>query len=105
MFRFIKIRPIEVLLLLLLLILKIIIKMVKNLVIKNFKLVSAMQLFCGFFFCLQDCKSCTILDGYYVESIACFLIGIVWLKHWSSKVRRLQELLPADWTTNKPANS
>lgn len=57
-----------------------------------------------------DIKSCTpavdpskhetcsvIFDGYYVESIICFVIGCLWLMWGKSKVLRLQKLPPSSW--------
>lgn len=51
---------------------------------------------------ISDCSeepktACTLLDGYYVESVACFVIGVVWLKLRGRKLRELQELGPEHW--------
>lgn len=48
--------------------------------------------------CLEPPKACTIFDGYYIESIACFFIGLVWLKLRARKLRQLQDLTPEHWT-------
>lgn len=52
--------------------------------------------------CLQLCASeggacVTTLDGYYVESVVCVLIGLVWWVWLGKKMRRLQEESPAAW--------
>lgn len=57
--------------------------------------------------CLQLCASeggacVTTLDGYYVESVVCVLIGLAWWVWLGKKMRRLQEESPAAWKC--PAN-
>lgn len=52
--------------------------------------------------CLQVCVSkggacVTTLDGYYVESVVCVVIGLVWWVWLGKKMRRLQEESPAAW--------
>lgn len=39
----------------------------------------------------------TSIDGYYVESVACFLIGCLWLMWRSWKVKKLQRLSASNW--------
>ena len=39
----------------------------------------------------------TDIDGYYVELIACLIIGFTWLCLRSEKVRKLQDLKEEDW--------
>jgi len=55
--------------------------------------------------CLQSCisplKTCTIHDGYYTESLVCFVIGFIWLYLRSSKVRRLQDLPSLSWAVSR----
>lgn len=52
--------------------------------------------------CQADGKSCiTHIDGYYVESIVCFIIGFLWLGWKSKTVRELQSLRKDEWTIKK----
>ena len=39
----------------------------------------------------------TVVDGYYVESIVCVVIGIVWLRWKGQKTRSLQDLPESAW--------
>lgn len=41
------------------------------------------------------------IDGYYVETLICILIGFVWLKWGRSKVNRLSSLPPSAWRVVK----
>ncbi|CAL9684831.1 unnamed protein product [Knipowitschia caucasica] len=48
--------------------------------------------------CVQGGGTClTIMDGYYVESAVCVVIGIIWWLSLGKKMRRLQEKSPAAW--------
>ena len=40
----------------------------------------------------------TVLDGYYIESLVCVVIGILWLRTQSRRVKQLQELPQSAWT-------
>ncbi len=56
-----------------------------------------------FMICLQVCedaghKCVTHIDGYYVESVICFIIGLIWLGWKSKKVKQLQETPAREWT-------
>lgn len=52
--------------------------------------------------CQVDGKSCiTHIDGYYIESVVCFLIGFLWLGWKSNTVRELQSLRKDEWTIKK----
>lgn len=53
--------------------------------------------------CASEGGACvTTLDGYYVESVVCVLIGLTWWVWLGKKMRRLQEESPAAWRC--PAN-
>lgn len=53
--------------------------------------------------CASEGGACvTTLDGYYVESVVCVLIGLTWWVWLGKKMRRLQEESPASWRC--PAN-
>jgi len=41
--------------------------------------------------------SCPVIDGYYVESVVCVLLGFLWLKLNRSRVQRLQNLDLEAW--------
>ncbi|XP_029963858.1 acetyl-coenzyme A transporter 1 [Salarias fasciatus] len=48
--------------------------------------------------CAKEGGSCvTTLDGYYVESVVCVVIGLAWWVWLGKKMRRLQEQSPAAW--------
>ncbi|KAM8905505.1 acetyl-coenzyme A transporter 1 [Spinachia spinachia] len=48
--------------------------------------------------CAREGGVCvTTLDGYYVESVLCVVIGLVWWVWFGKKMRRLQEQAPAAW--------
>ncbi|XP_037533985.1 acetyl-coenzyme A transporter 1 [Nematolebias whitei] len=48
--------------------------------------------------CVKEGGVCvTTLDGYYVESVVCVVIGLVWWLWLGKKMRRLQEQSPAAW--------
>ncbi|XP_034404695.1 acetyl-coenzyme A transporter 1 [Cyclopterus lumpus] len=48
--------------------------------------------------CVKEGGACvTTLDGYYVESVVCVVIGLVWWVWFGKKMRRLQEQKPAAW--------
>ncbi|KAJ0022243.1 hypothetical protein NQD34_009733 [Periophthalmus magnuspinnatus] len=48
--------------------------------------------------CAQDGGVCiTTLDGYYVESVVCVVIGIIWWMWLGKKMRQLQDESPAAW--------
>lgn len=48
--------------------------------------------------CVKEGGACvTTLDGYYVESMVCVVIGLVWWVWFGKKMRRLQEQNPAAW--------
>lgn len=48
--------------------------------------------------CVREGGACvTTLDGYYVESVVCVVIGLVWWVWLGKKMRRLQEQSPAAW--------
>ena len=53
-------------------------------------------------FTFQDCTDaggvCRILiDGYYVESIICVVLGILWLRWKGQQTRSLQDLPESVW--------
>ncbi|ESO06889.1 hypothetical protein HELRODRAFT_77129 [Helobdella robusta] len=53
--------------------------------------------------CVPPCKvSCVYLDGYYIESVVCCIIGFLWLLVMSKRARRLQNLRSNDWVICKP---
>ena len=39
----------------------------------------------------------TTLDGFYVESVVCVLIGLAWWVVLGNKLKRLQDQSPAAW--------
>lgn len=50
----------------------------------------------------KDCTNAggvcqTVVDGYYVESVVCVVIGIVWLRWKGQKTRSLQDLPESAW--------
>ncbi|XP_028320186.1 acetyl-coenzyme A transporter 1 [Gouania willdenowi] len=48
--------------------------------------------------CTREGGVCTTtLDGYYVESVVCVVIGLIWWLWLGKKMRRLQEESPAAW--------
>lgn len=48
--------------------------------------------------CVKEGGTCvTTLDGYYVESVVCVVIGLAWWVWLGKKMRRLQEQSPAAW--------
>lgn len=48
--------------------------------------------------CVKEGGACvTTLDGYYVESVVCVVIGLAWWVWLGKKMRRLQEQSPAAW--------
>ncbi|KAF7663129.1 hypothetical protein LDENG_00217960 [Lucifuga dentata] len=48
--------------------------------------------------CVREGGVCvTTLDGYYVESVVCVVIGLAWWVWLGKKMRRLQEQSPAAW--------
>ncbi|XP_053278464.1 acetyl-coenzyme A transporter 1 [Pleuronectes platessa] len=48
--------------------------------------------------CVKEGGACvTTLDGYYVESVVCVVIGLAWWVWLGKKMRRLQEESPAAW--------
>ncbi|KAI5097936.1 acetyl-coenzyme A transporter 1 [Silurus meridionalis] len=48
--------------------------------------------------CVKEGGVCvTALDGYYVESLVCVLIGLAWWVFFGKKMKRLQEESPEAW--------
>ncbi|XP_049581436.1 acetyl-coenzyme A transporter 1 [Syngnathus scovelli] len=48
--------------------------------------------------CVKEGGTCvTTLDGYYVESVVCMLIGFAWWVWLGPKLKRLQDHSPAAW--------
>ncbi|XP_026087080.1 acetyl-coenzyme A transporter 1-like [Carassius auratus] len=48
--------------------------------------------------CVREGGTCvTTLDGYYVESLVCVLIGLCWWMFFGKRMKRLQEESPAAW--------
>ncbi|KAM9813079.1 acetyl-coenzyme A transporter 1 [Syngnathus typhle] len=48
--------------------------------------------------CVKEGGACvTTLDGYYVESVVCMLIGFAWWVWLGPKLKRLQDHSPAAW--------
>ncbi|XP_061923280.1 acetyl-coenzyme A transporter 1 isoform X1 [Entelurus aequoreus] len=48
--------------------------------------------------CVKEGGACvTTLDGYYVESVACVLMGVAWWVWLGKKMRKLQDQSPAAW--------
>lgn len=48
--------------------------------------------------CIKEGGHCvTTLDGYYVESVVCVVIGLTWWLWLGKKMRRLQEQSPSAW--------
>ncbi|KAG9273376.1 acetyl-coenzyme A transporter 1 [Astyanax mexicanus] len=48
--------------------------------------------------CVKEGGMCvTALDGYYVESLVCVVIGLCWWIFFGKKMKRLQEESPAAW--------
>uniref|UniRef100_A0A3Q4G2A5 Solute carrier family 33 member 1 n=1 Tax=Neolamprologus brichardi TaxID=32507 RepID=A0A3Q4G2A5_NEOBR len=48
--------------------------------------------------CVKEGGVCvTTLDGYYVESVVCVVMGLAWWVWLGKKMRRLQEQSPAAW--------
>ncbi|TDH15041.1 hypothetical protein EPR50_G00027330 [Perca flavescens] len=48
--------------------------------------------------CVKEGGVCvTALDGYYVESVVCVVIGLAWWVWLGKKMRRLQDQSPAAW--------
>nr|XP_057935729.1 acetyl-coenzyme A transporter 1 [Doryrhamphus excisus]XP_057935730.1 acetyl-coenzyme A transporter 1 [Doryrhamphus excisus] len=53
--------------------------------------------------CIKEGGACTTtLDGYYVESLVCVVIGLAWWVWLGKKMRRLQEQSPAAWRCRVP---
>lgn len=51
--------------------------------------------------CTKEGGACvTTLDGYYVESVVCVVIGLAWWVWLGKKMRRLQDQSPAAWRCN-----
>ncbi|KFM71244.1 Acetyl-coenzyme A transporter 1, partial [Stegodyphus mimosarum] len=42
-------------------------------------------------------KCITVIDGYYIETVICFIIGLLWLRWGRSIIRRLQHLPLSAW--------
>ena len=42
-------------------------------------------------------------DGFYIESILCIVIGLLWMKIIFPKLHHLQSLKPEDWAVPKQA--
>lgn len=52
--------------------------------------------------CLQDGGACiTDVDGYYIESILCFVLGIIWFFWQRNNLKALQNLHSNSWKCNK----
>lgn len=49
-------------------------------------------------------QTCILLDGYYIESAICCVIGFLWLVCLSKKMRRLQHLDQHHWSIYGPAD-
>ncbi|KAI2653678.1 Acetyl-coenzyme A transporter 1 [Labeo rohita] len=48
--------------------------------------------------CVREGGTCvTTLDGYYVESVVCVLIGLCWWIFFGKRIKRLQEESPSAW--------
>ncbi|XP_066997962.2 acetyl-coenzyme A transporter 1 isoform X2 [Anabrus simplex] len=47
--------------------------------------------------CAARALGCVGVDGYYVETVVCFLIGIVWLLWAKKKIRDLQNRRAREW--------
>lgn len=48
--------------------------------------------------CVKEGGACvTTLDGYYVESLVCVVIGLTWWLWLGKKMKQLQERSPAAW--------
>lgn len=48
--------------------------------------------------CVKEGGACvTTLDGYYVESVVCVLIGFAWWVWFGPKMKKLQTHSPAAW--------
>ncbi|XP_076138087.1 acetyl-coenzyme A transporter 1 [Alosa pseudoharengus] len=48
--------------------------------------------------CVKEGGTCvTVLDGYYVESVVCVVIGLTWWLLLGKRLRRLQEESPQAW--------
>uniref|UniRef100_A0A3Q3QIL4 Acetyl-coenzyme A transporter 1 n=1 Tax=Monopterus albus TaxID=43700 RepID=A0A3Q3QIL4_MONAL len=48
--------------------------------------------------CVKEGGACVVtLDGYYVESVVCVVIGVVWWLWFGKKLRSLQQQSPAAW--------
>ncbi|KAK7152302.1 hypothetical protein R3I94_008587 [Phoxinus phoxinus] len=48
--------------------------------------------------CVREGGACvTTLNGYYVESVVCVLIGVCWWIFFGKKIKRLQEESPSAW--------
>jgi hypothetical protein len=55
---------------------------------------------------VQECEAgggrCeTTVDGYYVSSVICCVLGFVWMVVMAPRLRRLQSLTPATWSVTK----
>ncbi|KAI1883306.1 hypothetical protein AGOR_G00243840 [Albula goreensis] len=52
--------------------------------------------------CAQDGGVCvTALDGYYVESVVCVLLGLSWWLWLGKRMRSLQDKSPSAWQCPK----
>uniref|UniRef100_A0A672MXK5 Solute carrier family 33 member 1 n=1 Tax=Sinocyclocheilus grahami TaxID=75366 RepID=A0A672MXK5_SINGR len=48
--------------------------------------------------CVREGGTCvTTLDGYYVESVVCVLIGLCWWMFFGKRMKRIQEESPSAW--------
>ncbi|KRT82887.1 hypothetical protein AMK59_4132 [Oryctes borbonicus] len=46
-------------------------------------------------------KCTTVLDGYYVETLICAVVGFIWLAWARSKIKKIQSYTDADWKLSK----
>lgn len=51
---------------------------------------------------VQDCTDAggmcnTLIDGYYVESVICLVLGVLWLRWKGQQTRSLQDLPESAW--------
>lgn len=53
-------------------------------------------------FCVQKGGKCvTLLDGFYIESLICVVIGFIWLQWGAKKIQYIQSLDEKSWKLTK----
>lgn len=57
---------------------------------------------CSFQLCKSKDGSCaTTMDGFYIETVICLVIGVLWLQWGRPTINRLQRLPASAWQINR----